>query len=111
LDTLYSNLTHSDKPFAATGIGAGRALNAIAICAISLGMPIEEMIQKTSVMTNININSPHKLDDSMAYGAMQMVLLDQAVSVRNDTCNDGLSTGTTGRSDNRSWPWWSFFWV
>jgi trimethylamine--corrinoid protein Co-methyltransferase len=75
LDTLYSNLTHSDKPFAATGIGAGRALDA-------------------TVMTNININSPRKLDDSMAYGAMQMALLGQAVSVTPFTLMGAMTPAT-----------------
>lgn len=94
LDTLYSNLTHSDKPFAATGIGAGRALDAIAMCAISLGKPIEEMTQQTCVMTNININSPRKLDDSMAYGAMQMALLGQAVAVTPFTLMGAMTPAT-----------------
>jgi len=94
LDTLYSNLTHSDKPFAATGIGAGRALDAIAMCAISLGKPIEEIVSQTAVMTNININSPRKLDDSMAYGAMQMALLGQAVAVTPFTLMGAMTPAT-----------------
>ena len=94
LDTLFSNLTHSDKPFAATGIGGGRALDAIAMCAISLGKPIEDMTQQTSVMTNININSPRKLDDSMAYGAMQMAMLGQAVSVTPFTLMGAMTPAT-----------------
>ncbi|MFT6639764.1 MAG: trimethylamine--corrinoid protein Co-methyltransferase [Flavobacteriaceae bacterium] len=94
LDTLYSNLTHSDKPFAATGIGAGRALDAITMCAISLGKSIVDMTQQTSVMTNININSPRKLDDSMAYGAMQMALLGQAVSVTPFTLMGAMTPAT-----------------
>ena len=65
LDTLHCNLTKSDKPFAATAIGAGRALDAIAMSAITMGKSIESMIEHTAVMTNININSPRKLDDAM----------------------------------------------
>ncbi len=94
LDTLFCNLTASDKSFAATGIGAGRSLDAIAMSAITLGKPIEAMTSQTAVMTNININSPRKLDDSMAYGAMQMALLGQAVSVTPFTLMGAMTPAT-----------------
>ena len=45
-------------------------------------------------MTNINVNSPRKLDDSMAYGAMQMALYGQPVSVTPFTLM-GAMTPTT----------------
>jgi len=77
LDTLNCNVTLSDKPFATTGIGAGRALDGIAMSAITMGRSIESMVDQTAVMTNININSPRKLDDSMAYGAMGGALAQQ----------------------------------
>lgn len=81
LDTTFINLTLSDKPFFATGIGAGRARDAIEMSAIARGLSMEEMKSNPSVMTNINVNSPRKLDDSMAYGAMQMSLFGQPVTV------------------------------
>jgi len=81
LDTTYVNLTLSDKAFFATGIGAGRSLDAIRMSAIALGKDLDEINGVPSVMTNINVNSPRKLDDTMAYGAMQMAAYGQPVAV------------------------------
>ena len=94
LDTTFINLTLSDKPFFATGIGGGRARDAIEMTAISRGLTMEEMKSNPSVMTNINVNSPRKLDDSMAYGAMQMSLFGQPVTVTPFTLM-GAMTPTT----------------
>ena len=94
LDTTFISLTLSDKAFMATAIGAGRARDAIEMSAIARGMSMEEMKSNPSVMTNININSPRKLDDSMAYGAMQMALFGQPVTVTPFTLM-GAMTPTT----------------
>lgn len=94
LDTTFVNLTLSDKPFFATGIGGGRARDAIEMVAISRGLSMEQMKSNPSVMTNINVNSPRKLDDSMAYGAMQMALFGQPVTVTPFTLM-GAMTPTT----------------
>ena len=94
LDTTFINLTFSDKPFFATGIGAGRARDAIEMTAIARGLSMEEIKSNPSVMTNINVNSPRKLDDSMAYGAMQMSLFGQPVTVTPFTLM-GAMTPTT----------------
>jgi len=42
LDTTYYNLLLSDKPFLATGIGAGRARDAVELCAIAKGKTLGE---------------------------------------------------------------------
>ncbi len=81
LDAVFTSLTLSDKPFFTLGIGAERGLDAIRMCAIAKGLQLEEMVDHPTVMTNININSPRKLDDSMAYGAMQLAMLGQPVVV------------------------------
>jgi len=94
LDTTFINLTVSDKAFLATGIGGGRARDAIEMSAIARGLSMEEMKTNPSVMTNINVNSPRKLDDSMAYGAMQMALFGQPVTVTPFTLM-GAMTPTT----------------
>ena len=94
LDTTFVNLTLSDKPFFATGIGAGRARDAIEMTAISRGLSMQEMKSNPSVMTNINVNSPRKLDDSMAYGAMQLAIFGQPVTVTPFTLM-GAMTPTT----------------
>jgi trimethylamine---corrinoid protein Co-methyltransferase len=94
LDTTFVNLTLSDKAFFATGIGGGRARDAIEMSAISRGLTMEQMKTNPSVMTNINVNSPRKLDDSMAYGAMQMSIFGQPVTVTPFTLM-GAMTPTT----------------
>ena len=94
LDTTYVNLTLSDKPFFATGIGGGRARDAIEMTAISRGLTLEQMKDNPSVMTNINVNSPRKLDDSMAYGAMQMALFGQPVTVTPFTLMGAMTPST-----------------
>ncbi len=94
LDTTFINLTLSDKPFFATGIGGGRARDAIEMSAIARGLTMEEMKTNPSVMTNINVNSPRKLDDAMAYGAMQMALFGQPVTVTPFTLMGAMTPST-----------------
>ncbi|HKJ50220.1 MAG TPA: trimethylamine methyltransferase family protein [Gammaproteobacteria bacterium] len=94
LDTTFVNLTVSDKAFFATGIGGGRARDAIEMSAIARGLTMEEMKSHPSVMTNINVNSPRKLDDSMAYGAMQMALFGQPVTVTPFTLMGAMTPAT-----------------
>jgi len=96
LDTTFVNLSIADKPFFATGIGAGRALDAAKLCAIALGLSLDELKSNPCVMTNININSPRKLDDSMAYGAMQLAILGQPVSVTPFTLMGAMTPATLG---------------
>ena len=96
LDTTFINLTVSDKPFFAQGIGAGRVLDAANLCAIALGLSIEELKGSPCTMTNINVNSPRKLDDSMAYGAMQLAILGQPVAVTPFTLMGAMTPTTLG---------------
>ncbi len=96
LDTLLINLLQSDKAFFAQSIGAGRALDAARMCAIARGISLQELAKSPSAMTNININSPRKLDDSMAYGAMQMAKLGQVVAVTPFTLMGAMTPATIG---------------
>lgn len=45
-------------------------------------------------MTNINVNSPRKLDDAMAYGAMQMAMYGQPVTVTPFTLMGAMTPAT-----------------
>lgn len=94
LDTTAINLTLTDKPFLAQGIGGGRALDAVQMCAIASGKSLAELAESPAVATNININSPRKLDDAMAYGAMQMAKLGQAVVVTPFTLMGAMTPAT-----------------
>ena len=94
LDTVLANLTLSDKAFFTTGIGAGRSLDAIEMSAVALGLSLDEVHRQPCVMTNINVNSPRKLDDSMAYGAMQMSAFGQPVAVTPFTLMGAMTPAT-----------------
>ena len=94
LDTLFACLTLSDKAFLSTGIGAGRIMDAAKMSAIASNMTLDELMQKPMIMTNININSPRKLDDSMAYGAMQLAMLNQPVTVTPFTLMGAMTPAT-----------------
>ena len=94
LDTSYYNLVLSDKPFLATGIGGGRARDAVELCAIAKGQTLEQLQHEPTVMTNINVNSPRKLDDAMAYGAMQMAMLGQPTVVTPFTLMGAMTPAT-----------------
>ncbi len=94
LDTTFINLTLSDKAFMATGMGGGRSRDAIEMSAIACGLRIEEMVNHPCVMTNVNINSPRKLDDAMAYGAMQMAMFGQPVTVTPFTLMGAMTPAT-----------------
>ena len=81
LDTYRANITLSDLVFHCTAIGRGRALDGIAMMAISRGLTLEELAQDPGVVTIISVNSPRKFDDAMADGLMAMVEHGQAVAV------------------------------
>jgi len=94
LDTTVCNLVLADKAMLATGIGGGRARDAVQLNAIAKGMSLDEIQSVPTVMTNININSPRKLDDSMAYGAMQMAMLGQPTVVTPFTLMGAMTPAT-----------------
>lgn len=81
LTTYRANLELTDKVWMSIGIGAGRARDSIEMQARARGLTLEQMAESPSAITNINVNSPRKLDDSMAEGAMAMAELGQAVVV------------------------------
>lgn len=56
----------SHKIITAIRIGAGRCRNAVEMCAIARDLSLDDMPQNPTALTNINVNSPRKLDDAMA---------------------------------------------
>ncbi len=94
LDTTLINLTYTDKPSFTIGIGGGRIRDAAEMTAIALGINLEKLKGRPSLLTNINVNSPRKLDDSMAYAAMQMSMLGQPVIVTPFTLMGAMTPAT-----------------
>jgi trimethylamine--corrinoid protein Co-methyltransferase len=94
LDTYFANLTLSDKSFHVSAIGAGRALDGIAMMAISRGLTLDEMADSPGVTTIISVNSPRRFDDMMADGLMTMAEHGQSVAVTPFTLMGAMSPVT-----------------
>lgn len=94
MDTCHAHVTLADKPFFATAIGAGRCLDQIKMAAIGMGLTLDEIKSQPIVMTNINVNSPRKLDDAMAYAGMQFAMHGQPVAVTPFTLMGAMTPAT-----------------
>ena len=81
LDTYRANLVHSDLAYLTTSIGAGRALDGIAMMAIARGISLDDIRQDPGVLTIISVNSPRRLDEAMADGLITMAEYGQPVCV------------------------------
>ncbi|MEM7209905.1 MAG: trimethylamine methyltransferase family protein [Pseudomonadota bacterium] len=79
LDTYKELLVLTDKVVSGIPIGVGRARDLVEMVAIARGMSVDDMRDDPSACVNININSPRKLDDTMADAAIYMVEHGQAV--------------------------------
>ncbi len=96
LDTYRAALTLTDKIISAVPIGAGRVRDLIEMMAITRGDTLEEMQARPGVIGNININSPRKLDEEMARGAMELARWNQATVVTPFTLMGAMAPVTTG---------------
>ncbi|RVU33869.1 methyltransferase [Hwanghaeella grinnelliae] len=81
LDTYRAALTLTDKVISGVPIGGGRIRDLIEMVAIVRGLPAAALQDDPSVIGNININSPRKLDLEMAHGAMMLARHNQATIV------------------------------
>ena len=81
MDAVRENIVHTDKAFNHQLIGAGRAKDGCMLSALARGLTLEELADSPSGIGNINVNSPRKLDEHMATGAIQMAELGQATIV------------------------------
>ncbi|MEM7197870.1 MAG: trimethylamine methyltransferase family protein, partial [Pseudomonadota bacterium] len=67
--------------WASISIGPGRTTDAARMMAIGCKMTMDAFAKTPGMITNININSPRKFDDTMADGAIALVRMGQAVIV------------------------------
>lgn len=81
MDSTRANVVLTDKAFNHQLIGAGRAKDSCEIVARACGMTLDEIMERPACIGNINVNSPRKLDEHMATGAIQMAELGQATIV------------------------------
>ena len=94
LDTYRANLTLTDKSFHVSAIGRGRALDGIAMMAISRGLTLEQMRDDPAVTTIISVNSPRRFDGEMADGLITMAEHGQSVCVTPFTLMGAMSPVT-----------------
>lgn len=94
LDTYRETLLLTDKVFSAVPIGAGRVRHAVEMVALARGLTVEELAGDPSMITNINVNSPRRLDDTMADAAIYMARRGQAVIVTPFTLMGAMTPAT-----------------
>lgn len=81
LDLIKAWLTLTDKTFMIRCIGRERVVDGLEMAAIAFGKTREELIDFPVFMTNININSPRRMDEELTVGAMEMMDHGQPVVV------------------------------
>ncbi|MEP3114874.1 trimethylamine methyltransferase family protein [Nisaea sp.] len=81
LDTYLANLIMTDKVFSGMSIGSGRVRDLMEMQAIARGLSVEDLAASPSAITNINVNSPRKLDKEMSDAATTLAERGQAVVV------------------------------
>lgn len=96
LDTYRVALTLTDKVISAVPIGAGRVRDLIEMVAIARGETLDDLQTRPGVIGNININSPRKLDEEMARGAMELARWNQATVVTPFTLMGAMTPVTMG---------------
>lgn len=94
LDTYRETIVLMDKVFSAVPIGVGRVRDAVEMVALGRGLSVDELGDDPSMITNINVNSPRKLDDTMADAAMYMAERGQAVIVTPFTLMGAMTPAT-----------------
>jgi trimethylamine---corrinoid protein Co-methyltransferase len=81
LDCYHDMLTMTDKPFRIYSIGKTRVNDAIKMVRIAHQVDAEQMAATPRLMTNMNVNSPLRVDGPLLEGAMEMVRAGQIVVV------------------------------
>lgn len=81
LDCYQDMLTMTDKPFRVYAIGKTRIRDALEMVRIAHRIDDAELARTPRLITNMNVNSPLKLDGPLLEGAMEMVRAGQIVVV------------------------------
>ena len=81
LDCYLANVTLTDRVFQGSSIGAERALDGMDVAAIARGLKREDLINSPAMLSNININSPRRLDGAMADGLIALARWGQVTIV------------------------------
>ena len=98
LDLIHAYLTLSDRTFSGRAIGRQRIIDTLEMTCIAHGISREEMTKRPRVMTNINVNSPRRMDSELLLGAMEMMDNGQPVAVTPFTLAGAMSPVTIAGS-------------
>ncbi len=94
LDVFYNYATLTDKCWAPRPIGRQRVQDAVEMNCRSRGITREEAFDKPGILSNINVNSPRRVDKEMVAGLMALVETGQPVIVTPFTLCGAMSPVT-----------------
>jgi len=94
LDCMRAFIALSDKVFRPYALGGGRIRDGIAMARIARGIPEEQLQREPSLFTNINVNSPLRIDGPMLQGVLEMARFNQPVAVTPFTLAGAMSPAT-----------------
>lgn len=81
LDMYRAHVACSDIVWAARGVGATQALDALAISAIEHGCSVEDLASRPTLMTVTNVNSPRRVDEEILDSILIMAEHGQCVVI------------------------------
>lgn len=81
LDCYADLLTLSDKPFRVYAIGKTRVTDALSMISLGHGIDRETLQSAPRLITNLNVNSPLRIDGPLLEGAIEMARNGQIVVV------------------------------
>jgi trimethylamine---corrinoid protein Co-methyltransferase len=94
LDTTYALLRYSDRPVMIRSVSAFRALDGIEMAAIAQGLRFEDMVDRPSVVTPFNVNSPRRVDEELLDGLMTFAEHGQVTAITPFTLAGAMSPVT-----------------
>ncbi|MCP8937880.1 trimethylamine methyltransferase family protein [Alsobacter sp. SYSU M60028] len=98
LDMYLAHIECSDVVWAARGVGAPQASDAIAMSAIEHGMSVEELAERPTLLTVTNVNSPRRVDEEILDGIMIMAAHGQCVVITPFTLMGAMAPVTLAGS-------------
>jgi trimethylamine--corrinoid protein Co-methyltransferase len=94
LDCIRTFIALTDKVYRPYALGSGRIRDAIEMTRIARGIPEARLEAEPSLFTNINVNSPLRIDGPMLAGVLEMARWNQPVAVTPFTLAGAMSPAT-----------------
>jgi len=98
LDCYLDMIRLTDKIWRPYALGGGRIGDAIEMTALARGIDRAQLMAGPSVLTNVNTNSPLRVDGPMLDGLAELALAGQAISVTPFTLAGAMSPVTLAGS-------------